>query len=491
MISATPESRVWATARPVLAGLILVFLLALVIRASLFQTARFTGDESRFFSIVADIHQGKTLPLLGPPLSGGEAKHPGPAFYYLMALSQWISPTPEAANLWVAILGALSVVLFWDGARRLLGTGAATFASVLMAFSPWSVLYADRIWNSNVVGFPVAVVFWVVAILKGNPRSRWVALGIASAILIPQFHMSAPIVWVGAGVLLGTDLRKVDRRWVTLGVAMGLLAYAPMIVSETITHGANLRHFLAESSRHSSGSFLRIPVAAFRFLTLDVSYQELAGYWAPIGEMREWKTAFAGSEIRPFHPLRLAALLASIGLAASAWRALLRGQQPVRRAALAAILSAMALMLLTRKPYYPHYFQPALPFLFMGLACLWAQDATRRARGIIAGLAVIQALGSLDAVWTISHRLDARNGLKTQRSIVARVMSDAASERWPPPARVELASDFPIFPESYQVLATQVLGAELTFVAPGSDGTPIARYFLSKDGDPVSVRRVR
>jgi hypothetical protein len=151
----------------------------------------------------------------------------------------------------------------------------------------------------------------------------------------------------------------------------------------------------------------------------------------------------------------------------------------------------MVLLLLTRKPYYPHYFQPALPFLFMGLACLWSQHTSARARGIIAGLAVVQALGSLDALWTITHRLDARNGLSTQRSILSRIISDSVSERWPADARIELAADFPIFPDSYQVLAQRVLGAKLSFVAAGGESAPTARYFLSKDGDPVSVRRER
>jgi hypothetical protein len=103
---------------------------------------------------------------------------------------------------------------------------------------------------------------------------------------------------------------------------------------------------------------------------------------------------------------------------------------------------------------------------------------------------VVQALGSLDALWTISHRLDARNGLSTQRSILSRIISDSVSERWPADARIELAADFPIFPDSYQVLAQRVLGTKLSFVDAGTESAT-ARYFVSKDGDPVSMRRVR
>jgi hypothetical protein len=171
--------------------------------------------------------------------------------------------------------------------------------------------------------------------------------------------------------------------------------------------------------------------------------------------------------------------------------ALLKRDEPLRRAALATIATAMALLLLTRKPYYPHYFQPALPFLFVGLGCLWSQHASRRARALVVALATMQALGSLDALWTITHRLDGLNGLRTQRSILARIVSDGEPEGWPPDARIELSADFRVFPESYEVLGRRVLGTTLTFVAPGSPGMPTVRYQLSRQGDAVSVRRLR
>src|SRR4051812_20550721 len=95
--------------RSILPGVV-VFLAAFICRASLYETARFLGDQSIFFHILREIQAGISFPVLGPALSGGAAKVPGSGFFYLMAISQWFSPTPEAANIWASFLCSTGVV---------------------------------------------------------------------------------------------------------------------------------------------------------------------------------------------------------------------------------------------------------------------------------------------------------------------------------------------------------------------------------------------
>src|SRR4029079_8001263 len=47
------------------------------------------------------------------------------------------------------LMGAGAVWMFWYALRRPFGEGAAAFAATIMAFSPWSALFADRVWNPN------------------------------------------------------------------------------------------------------------------------------------------------------------------------------------------------------------------------------------------------------------------------------------------------------------------------------------------------------
>lgn len=439
--------------------------------------ARFTGDEALFYGIVSEIASllglGPVLPdaqfpLLGPPLTGGEAKHPGPLFYYLMTVSQFFSPTPEAANLWVAFLGAGSVWLFWAAMSRGTGTTGATLSALLLSLSPWSAFYADRLWNSNVVGLFVAVAFWgMIRVCNHDSRksrsgSRAIALVVASCTVMPQFHMSAPIVWAAILAFFytrpGGARPKLNWRWAALGLALGATAYTPTAVHEWRTGFGNIRAFLAESSAHAHWqSFLRVPLNAARFLTVDSAYQELQGYWGGATELKQLRTALGGSPARPFHVLRLLGLLASFALAFWAIRQWLRvdkANSAFLKAAIAGSLTAMLLLLLTRKPFYPHYLQPLLPFYFAAYAFAFSRVSLQRPShraAVLAGMLAF-ALTSIDALYTINTRLDSVNGLRAQREVLARVESDARSEGWPDAATVQLTSDFPLFIESYSAL---------------------------------------
>jgi hypothetical protein len=139
------------------AALVLLILFSAVVRLSLISSAHFVGDESLFFHVISLIRSGEAFPLLGPAVTGGVAKHPGPLFFYLMSVSQFLSRTPEAANAEVAILGALTVGIFFAAMKEMFSAASAFVAGAMMACAPWSILYADRIWNSNVVIFFVTV----------------------------------------------------------------------------------------------------------------------------------------------------------------------------------------------------------------------------------------------------------------------------------------------------------------------------------------------
>src|SRR5947199_738749 len=114
-------------------------------------------------------------------------------------------------------------------------------------------------------------------------------------------------------------------------------------------------------------AFLLTPVYALRFLTLDVSYHELTGYWGGLDAAAAWRALWSGSPARPFHPLRLIALLASIGLlllalAAGVRAAVRRGREhgwraafgPFAAAGLLAVVLDLAFLGLARKQIFAH-----------------------------------------------------------------------------------------------------------------------------------------
>jgi hypothetical protein len=444
------------TLRPVSIGLA-IFVVALVLRLALIETSRFTGDEIEMWRNARAIAAGKEFPLLGPPITDGGARLPGPLFHYMMALPLLVSKAPEACNAFVAILGAVSVVVYWAALRDFFGEMGAALAALLMACSPWSTLYADRIWNANVTGIFVALAFWAACRLRSKPSAGALVLLFASAAVIPQIHMSAPMVWVALLPIALPTARRWRWWWPLAGLAVVVLLYAPMLVSELRTHWANVRTFLAENAANGSDDYKRVPAWAFRLLTLDVSYQQLHSYWGRHTETEMLHFIVRGNADFRYGPVRWFLLGASVLLAAaalavslwSAWGGLVRRRpRPFFWAAVLGVLANTALLGFAHRPVYGHYVQPLLPFYFVAFAELgrWASRRTW-AWWPVWGAATLVSIGAIDATLWVSYTLDARNGLWTMRRV-----NEALAAEEPKVSYVPLSFGFLGWPGGYNAL---------------------------------------
>ena len=268
-----------------------IFVAAAALRLALVQSARFTGDEARDYAIGMDIAHGVRFPMLGPVITSGAAQLPGPFSYWLIAFPQLFSRAPEAGNIFFELMGAASVWMFWFALRRPFGEAPATFAAALLAFSPWSALFGDRVWNPNAFLVFATLALLAAVKLRERPTSAWSAVLLVACLLLPQLHSSAPVVWLAVLPLVWGTVRRWNRRWLALGVVVVALLYLPLAIHEAQTGFGNARAFIAETvgghkktAPGASLSFLLSPVYCLRFLTLDVTYHELSGYWGGLNE---------------------------------------------------------------------------------------------------------------------------------------------------------------------------------------------------------------
>jgi len=423
-----------------------ILVAALALRVALIQTARFTGDEARDYAIGMGIASGTQAPLLGPEISSGKARLPGPLQFWLAAFPQLFTRAPEGGNLFFELMSAASVWLFWLTLRKPFGDAAAAFAAGLMALSPWSALFGDRVWNPNAFLFFEGVALLAAVKLRENPRSAWAAVLLVACLALPQLHSSAPVVWLALMPLVVGPLRQARRRTLAVGVVIGALLYIPLLIHEAKTGFGNTRAFFTEAlaiggrknSAVDSHSFLFTPAYVLRLLTLDVTYHELTGYWGGLDEAAAWRALWFGSEARPFHPLRLATLLASIALlvasvaiagreiwrrrSGTSWRAALG---PFTMAALIAIAADSLFLGITRKRVFAHYVTPTLPFIFILYAAAARPAlANRHLRPWLLVLAIMFGVGGVEATLSISRRIDGRNGLAVHRAAAQRLLDD-------------------------------------------------------------------
>jgi hypothetical protein len=426
-------------ARVVVAGVV-VFVVAAVVRLALWKTARFGGDEALFFSIGSGIVDGTSFPLLGTQITDGAARLPGPVFLYLVALPLLVWRAPEAQYLFVELLGAVTVVVQWHLLRRPFGEWAAFATGLLVACSPWSALYADRTWNPNVLPLVVVVALLAAWRVRDDARSRFgLALWPLLAVM-PHFHMAAPVAWAGVVVVAGRAMLRMPRRHIAWGLGLSLLLYVPLLVHEASTGFSNTRHIVEETvgrhggERHPWG-FVWVPVYALRFLTLDVTYHELTGYWGGPDEWRCLHALVDGTAARPFHPARFIALVASAALALAAlvvvvrdaWRTKTLG--PFGRAFVVALVVNTLLMAATAKQVFGHYVTCLYPFVIVAWAALFARVRAHRGLTLLTGVvSVVVALGGVEATWSVSDNVDARIGLGVHRCVAAHVVEAAVHE---------------------------------------------------------------
>lgn len=457
-------------------GGVLVVAVAAALRLALLHTARFGGDEALFFRIGMDIVEGKAFPLLGTHITDGKGLLPGPAFLYVMALPLLVWRAPEAQYAFVELLGAVTVGVFWHALRRPVGERGAFVAGLLMACAPWSALYADRTWNPNVLPLVVALALLAAIRVRAQPASPWVAALVPLIAVMAQFHMSAPVAWAGLLVLVLPTLGRWQRKWLGTGLALAALLYVPLLVHEVQTGLGNTRNILAEtvgaSERHPA-AFLWVPVYALRFLTLDVTYHELSGYWGGPDERACLRALLLGSAPRPFHPLRLLALVGSMALlivalaaaARGAWRSW-RERRALPVFLLAFLASLMANMLLlgaAGKQVFGHYVITLLPFAFVLYAVLGQATLHRPRLTLAVGvLGALFCVGGVEATLSVSRRVDARIGLEVHRRALEQIRKDAEAEGT---GQEHVRLDFAYRSSWYDwhIFATRALGMPIHF----------------------------
>lgn len=451
-----------------------IFVSGMVYRLGLVPQIRFTGDESQFWATALRIARGETFPSFGPAIMSSSARHPGPAFYDLLALPQVAGPSPYWGSAFVVLLhllAGLAVVAIAGRAaadraasrrtapglatHEATGDRAAILAAALFVGSPWDILYGSSIWLSSVA--PAWATFLLFSASRVKDRT-WAQGGLVFFLLTsPQFHMSSPIAWVVAAALV---LARPPPRWsgpaLAIGLTLAAVTYAPAIASELSTGFANTQAILTRGLGQEPWDRLAwSPVKVFGYAilmsTAEIGYHFARGYWT--GGLRESEYYFSSDGVASWWRLHgswgvliLASVLASLAawadgvlqlvrkprcLFPARWRQLGEREQWML-ALLLGLAGATALLLVSKKGFFPHYINVLTPVLILPVA--WALDRGlprsprgHVAAGVITTILVVAMVGS--AVRYV-RSVDRLNGLGSLISVARRIA------REPQPVRV-------------------------------------------------------
>ena len=168
------RSREWVGGRGAVLGLVLLIVVGAALRLAPIGANRFHQDEALYSFWALQIATGRD------PILNHSAVDKPPLFIYTLALCfKLFGPSEVAARLPSELASVASIALLYYFASRLYGRAVAMVAAILMALSPFNILFAPTAFTD-----PLMVV-WVLAALclavKGRLGWCGVALGLAAA----------------------------------------------------------------------------------------------------------------------------------------------------------------------------------------------------------------------------------------------------------------------------------------------------------------------
>jgi hypothetical protein len=201
-----------------------------------------------------------SLPLLGPTAGGGRSLRLGPAFYYIEYVSAKIfGNTPPGHAGLVLVFSILSLPLFYILCRRYFTKQSAIGLLAIFSVSLYLVLYARFSWSPNILPFFIMLVMYALlrsVSLDEERRETWFLIAVATIAIITQIHFNAFFI-VPPVVFLFLILKRPHFRWRTwlVAVAIFLVVYSPVIISDIKMNGQNTMYFfqkLNQGGQHST-----------------------------------------------------------------------------------------------------------------------------------------------------------------------------------------------------------------------------------------------
>jgi hypothetical protein len=216
---------------PWVSGLLgLVLVVSAWVRLTGVDLGWFMVDQARDVSEAMRIAQGQRFPLVGPIAQDLYAL--GPLYYYLIALPLRLSPRPEAAVFFVALLNLSTVYMAYRIGREFFSPTVGLVAAALYGVFPMAVISARTLWNPGLI--PFFSVTFLYAFFRFLVRGQAWGLTLAMVALpcLLQVHLSGLALLVLFLVALLLLRPRIPWRAALVGSGAVLALFSSYLVFE-------------------------------------------------------------------------------------------------------------------------------------------------------------------------------------------------------------------------------------------------------------------
>lgn len=152
-----------------------------------------------------------------------------PLFNYLVILLAIFSKNPQTISFLIALINVTFVPIFYLIIRRYYDQITAVFATFLLAFSPWAVLFSRKIWAQDLILIFMIPILWLLHSIILEKNTKFTLPLFILLTLLTQLHGSG-IFFMIATILIFLLLRtRVNIKHALLGVSLGMIPAIPYI----------------------------------------------------------------------------------------------------------------------------------------------------------------------------------------------------------------------------------------------------------------------
>ena len=205
--------------------MVIIFLLSSIFRLSNLHLIEFKSDEAT--TVYQTIQFFDRPYLIERGLISGTGVYNFPLFNYLMIpLSLW-SHDPQVLSGAIALINSLLIVVFFLLVKKYYSLLTAFFASLLLAFSPWGVIFSRKVWAQDLIFLFFIPFLWFLheIILRKNTKVVFPMFVLLA--LLAQLHGSGLFLSVVTILILFILRIRLSLKSAAAGVLIGLIPAIP------------------------------------------------------------------------------------------------------------------------------------------------------------------------------------------------------------------------------------------------------------------------
>jgi len=242
----------------------LIFAFTALFRITNLDIIEFKIDEASNLFLAS-------LPLFGDPFPpGGIVSSIGilnsPLFNYILFPILLISLEPQVVVFFIALANSLANGFFYLIIRKYYNNTLAIITTLLIAFSPWSILFSRKIWPPDLI-FPLLVILFlsIHKILIDKKTVFWIPILFVSLFLI-QLEMASGFFVLLGGILFLLQKPKINIKYILVGIFIGTLPMIPYFIYQLQDNCQGCNFLLQALGKKLSEKHLDIFIRPFQIL---------------------------------------------------------------------------------------------------------------------------------------------------------------------------------------------------------------------------------